>query len=219
MANHAILVFFAFVVVLLTFFGRRRHRVLPNVPVQIEGGHTMQCLLPIITILVWRHRFPGRMWWVEPCQYIHHDVVEGDVWHTSLQMLDMRYWQTYRMDFLAFEALVDLLTPFLSPIVATFVRPSIPVRKQVKLVLYRLAHNVSCARMHNLYGCGESTIRKYTRIVYRALATRGEGSLVFHFFHTPHSDRLYNIIEGFRDLTGLPNIAGAIDGTHIPLAC
>ena len=86
--------------------------------------------------------------------------MEGDVWHTSLQMLDMRYWQTYPMDFLAFEALVDLLTPYLSPTATTFVRPPIPIRKQVKLVLHRLAHGVSCARMHNLYGCGESTIRK-----------------------------------------------------------
>jgi hypothetical protein len=55
------------------------------------------------------------------------------------------------MEFLAFEALVDLLTPFLRPTVATFVKPPVPVRKQVKLVLYRLAHDVSCARMHNLY--------------------------------------------------------------------
>ena len=31
-------------------------------------------------------------------------------------------------------------------------------------------------------------------------------------------DRLQNIIESFRDITGLPNIAGAIDGTHIPLS-
>jgi hypothetical protein len=31
---------------------------------------------------------------------------------------------------LAFEALVDLLTPFLRPIVVTFVRPPVPVRKQ-----------------------------------------------------------------------------------------
>ena len=41
MGNHALLIFFAFVVVLLTFFGRRWHCVLPNVPVQIEEGHTM----------------------------------------------------------------------------------------------------------------------------------------------------------------------------------
>jgi hypothetical protein len=29
---------------------------------------------------------------------------------------------------------------------------------------------------------------------------------------------LQAIIEDFRDITGLPNICGAIDGTHIPLA-
>ena len=73
---------------------------------------------------------------------------------------------TYHMDFITFERLVDLLTPFLRLTTVTFVRPPIPIRKEVKLVLYRLAHEVSCARMHNLYGCGESTIRKYTMIVW-----------------------------------------------------
>ena len=111
------------------------------------------------------------------------------MWHTTLEMLDFRYWQTYRMDFLAFEALVDLLTPFLQPTAARFVRPPILVRKQVKLILYRLAYGVSCARMHNLYGCGESTICKYTMIVYKAVGTTKHG-LFFQFIHTPHGNRL-----------------------------
>jgi hypothetical protein len=34
----------------------------------------------------------------------------------------------------------------------------------------------------------------------------------------PSGDRLQAIIEDFRDITGLSNICGAIDGTHIPLA-
>ena len=93
-------------------------------------------------------------------------------------------------------------------------RPPIFVRKQVKLVLYQLAHGVSCARMHNLYGCGESTIRKYTMIVYKALGTTKHG-LFFQFIHSHHGDRLQSIIESFRDITRLPNIASAIDGTHI----
>ena len=70
--------------------------------------------------------------------------------------------------------------------------------------------------MHNLYGCGESTIQKYTMIVYRALRIADNG-LFFNFIYTPHGDHLQSIIESFRDITGLPNIAGAIDGTHIPL--
>ena len=104
-------------------------------------------------------------------------------------MLNLRYWQSYRMKFLAFEALVDLSIPLLRPTTATFVRPPVPVRKQVKLVLYCLAHGVSCARMHNLYGCGESTIRKYTMRVCRALGS-GDNGLFFQFIHTPSGDRL-----------------------------
>ncbi len=71
--------------------------------------------------------------------------------------------------------------------------------------------------MHNLYGCGESTIRKYTMIVCRALGS-GEDGLFFQFIHTPTGDRLQNIIEKFRDIMGLSNIAGAINDTHIPLS-
>ena len=70
--------------------------------------------------------------------------------------------------------------------------------------------------MHNLYGCGESTIQKYTMIVCQTLRTVDDG-LLFNFIHTPSGDRLQSIIESFRDISGLPNIAGAIDGTHIPL--
>ena len=87
----------------------------------------------------------------------------------------------------------------------------------MKLVLYRLAHGVSCARMHNLYGCGEFTICKYTMIVCQALGI-AEGGLFFQFIHTPQVDRLQNIIESFRDIIGLSNIASAIDGTHILLS-
>ena len=91
------------------------------------------------------------------------------------------------MTFLSFEKLVQELTPFLRPVAITFVRRPIPIRKQIKLVLYRLAHGVSCAKMHNLYGYGESTIRKYTLIVCHVLASR-EG-MFHHFIYTPTGDR------------------------------
>ena len=38
------------------------------------------------------------------------------------------------------------------------------------------------------------------------------------YIHTPVKDRLYDIMERFRNFTGLPNICGTIDGTHIPFA-
>lgn len=121
------------------------------------------------------------------------------------------------MTFMAFEQLVLELTPFLQPIVPHCVpnRPPMPIRKQVKLVLYRLAHGISCERMDVLYGCGASTIRKYTKIICRILSSR-EG-LFTTYIHAPTGDRLQDIIDMFRDVTGLPNICGSIDGTHIPL--
>ena len=91
------------------------------------------------------------------------------------------------MTFLSSERLVQELTPFLQSVTVTFVRPPVPVQKQITLVLYRLAHDISCARMHNIYGCGESTIRKYTIIICRVLASR-EG-IFHHFIHTSTGDR------------------------------
>jgi len=215
MVDHSILVFFAFLVVLVTFQPRRRRRVVPYVPFDIVGGHPVRRLLPFLRW--WRGGSDFRV------AYGGWSLANTSIttlwrvmfWHTSPQMLNLRYWQTYRMEFLAFETLVDLLTPFLHPTAATFVRPPVPVRKQVKLVLYRLAHGVSCARMHNLYGCGESTIRKYTMIVCRALGS-GENDLFFQFIHTPSGNMHQSIIKKFRNITRLPNIAGAIDDIHIP---
>ena len=121
------------------------------------------------------------------------------------------------MTFLSFERLVQELTFFLQNIDVTFVRPPVPVREQIKLVLCRLAHDVSCTRMHNLYGCSESTIRKYTIFICRMLASRG--GIFHHFIHTHIGDKVQSIIEKFRDIIELSNIIGAIDGTHISMTC
>ena len=96
------------------------------------------------------------------------------------------------MTFLSFERLVQELTPFLQSVVVIFVRPPVPVRKQIKLVVYKLVHGVLCSRMHNLYGCGESTIRKYTIIICCVSASRK--GIFHHFIYTPTGDRLQNII-------------------------
>ena len=114
MANQLLLNFFAFLVVLIAFSPRRPRYVPPITPIHmLDGFCSTTRLLPFLAMLAWRRRFPRRMWWIEPRQYIHHDVVEGDVWHTSPAMRDLRYWQTYRMTFLSFERLVQELTPFL----------------------------------------------------------------------------------------------------------
>src|ERR1700737_65177 len=62
----------------------------------------------------------------------------------------------------------------------------------------------------------KSIIRKFTLIVCRVLSS-GNG-LFGAYIHAPRGHRLMNTIREFRDLTGLPNVVGAIDGTHILLS-
>ena len=73
---------------------------------------------------------------------MHYDVIKGDVWHTTPDMLDHKYRKSYRMIFLAFEHSISELTILLRPIADMFVQPPVPVRKHVSLVVYRLAQGL-----------------------------------------------------------------------------
>ncbi len=129
------------------------------------------------------------------------DVIEGDVWHCTLKMLDREYLQSYRITFLAFEYLLQELTPFICPSATQFVITPIPLRKVVKMVLYPLAHGISPERMNALYSVGAFTIRKYTYIVCDVLSN---GDKLFSIYAcTPIGDQLFNIIEQFHDITSL----------------
>ena len=83
-------------------------------------------------------------------------------------------------------------------------------------VIYRLAHGHSPEHIADRFKVGASTIRKYVDIVCNILTDREK--LFSQYIAIPSGDRLYMIINDFEELTGLPNICGAIDGTHIPLA-
>jgi hypothetical protein len=109
---------------------------------------------------------------VQPRQYVYHDNVQDDVWHTTLEMLDREYWSAFKMTFMTFEHLVMELTPFLIPTIPHVVssRPPLSIRKQIKLVIYRLAYGLSCKKIQDLYGSGAFTIRKYTMRICRVLS-------------------------------------------------
>ena len=109
------------------------------------------------------------------------------------------------------------LIQFLQSHARYFVWAPIPIRKQVKLVIYRLTYGHSCEKINDLYKCGASTIHKYTDIVCGVLSSRNQG-LFTTYIHTPIGNRLHDIMERFRNSTQLPNICGAIDGIHIPVA-
>ena len=70
--------------------------------------------------------------------------------------------------------------------------------------------------MDKLYGCGMSTIRKYTSIVCKVLSCHD--GLFGTYIQAPRGHRLADIVQKFRDIISLLNVVVAIDGTHIPLS-
>jgi len=143
-------------------------------------------------------------------------MVEAIVWHTTLEMRNKKYLMYYRMTFDAFNVLVEELTPFLKSECLHPVRSPLKVRKIVVIVLYMFAHGLSPKHMLDKFDVGTSTICKYVDIVCDVLCNKDK--LFDKYIKIPTGDHLLHIIQQFEDLTGLPNICGAIDGTHIPLA-
>jgi len=94
-------------------------------------------------------------------------------------MLDRKYLQTYKMTFLAFEYLLQELTPFIYPSATQFVRTPYLFRKAVKMVLHRLTHGIFLERTNALYGVNASTIRKYTSIVMFCLMVTNNFQFMF----------------------------------------
>ncbi|MCO5611410.1 hypothetical protein L7F22_065663 [Adiantum nelumboides] len=123
----------------------------------------------------------------------------------------------YRMSYEAFHELKELILPHLPcPDVHGWSRVPIQADQALGCILWRLAHGHSARTICQLFGMGDSTIRKYTDLIIRALTT--QEMLVRTHLETPSERRLAKIIEDFQDITNLPNMCGAVDGTHIKLA-
>jgi len=69
--------------------------------------------------------------------------------------------------------------------------------------------------MLDRFDVGTSIVCKYVDIMCDVLCNKDK--LFDMYIKIPIRDHLLHIIQQFEDLTGLPNICGAINGTHIPL--
>ncbi|KAL3675448.1 hypothetical protein R1sor_025396 [Riccia sorocarpa] len=121
-----------------------------------------------------------------------------------------------RMPYDLFLRLVDLIEPFMPPLSDWHLaRKRIELEKCVAVVIYRLAHNVSLQELSDKFHVGQAGVVKYTRIITEILADRRK--LFCKFVGLPKGSRLSSIIEDFASLSGIPQIAGSIDGCQIKL--
>jgi hypothetical protein len=136
MAQNDTIVMLAIFLVLLANIHPPKPIQIFHMPVVNLKKSLLEQFMPYFLLLAWRNNVKNRMWWVEPQQKIHFDVIEGDVWHCTPKMFDRKYLQSYRMTFLAFDFFFFKLTPFIYPFPTQFVITLIPLRKVLKLVLY-----------------------------------------------------------------------------------
>ena len=84
----------------------------------------------------------------------------------------------------------------------------------VAVTLRYLAYGPRFHELKSLFGIGSSTGHKYVKQVIRALCAIGKRHIYW-----PHTIEQYSeIIVGFESHRGMPNVIGAIDGTHVAIA-
>ena len=116
------------------------------------------------------------------------------------------------MDKDTFDVLLNLLHPSLLR-QKTSLRDCIPPEKVLALGLYRLAHGNSYLTIGANFGVGKSTVIEAVQDVTEALFDlRNE----YIKFPVTEAETIASI-ETFSELSDLPNVAGAIDGTHIEI--
>ncbi|KZV17759.1 hypothetical protein F511_01569 [Dorcoceras hygrometricum] len=131
------------------------------------------------------------------------------IWAMEAPLRDAQWRSLYGLSYPVFTTVVDKLKPFI-----TQSQLSLPSDYAVAMVLSRLSHGLSLKTLASRYGLEPYLISKITNMVTRLLATK----LYPEFIKIPVSRRrLVDTIQGFQELTSLPNVCGAIDSTPIKL--
>lgn len=148
----------------------------------------------------------GRIW---------SKVRKTDWWfNVVLENFDNKDWiENFRMTKETFLKVCDLVRTDLKP-KQNLLLPRIPlsVEKQVAIAIYKLASCGEYRVIGNTFGVHKSTVKK---CFYRFVT-----SLLKHhkkYIHMPNKQECDEICSGFEAKSKIPQIIGAIDGTHIPI--
>ena len=80
------------------------------------------------------------------------------------------------------------------------------------MALWRLATPLEFRSIGHLFGVARNTVCVITQQVCKAI----KEELMTRFIQWPKGEALQHVTDGF-EARGLPQCAGAIDGTHIPI--
>ncbi|KAK8761986.1 hypothetical protein V5799_031702 [Amblyomma americanum] len=105
-----------------------------------------------------------------------------------------------------------MMRPYMSP-EECFVRTPIPVDKRVAIALYKLASCCEYRLVGNQFGVHKSTVKKF---VY-SFCLNASTHLTQKYVKLPSPQEATEIAKRFEEKCHMPQLFGAIDGTHIPI--
>ena len=125
------------------------------------------------------------------------------------------WWkQNLRMTQDTFNILCNELRPHIQK-VWTNMRSPVSVEECVAVTVWKLATNVEYRTLSSIFGLGRSTVGEIVIETCEVITSK----LMSKYVYIPQDSRLCEVVDGFETRWGFPQVAGAIDGSHIPIIC
>lgn len=153
---------------------------------------------------------------------IHAAAIYGDAAHEFCGILthplytrlmgsnirDTEWRKHYGLSYPLFVNLVSDLTPHIKGQTLSMAPDA-----AVAMVLYRLCRGHNVRRLSVEFHAEPWAITRITNVITKAISTK----LYSKNISIPRCSRLLEIVEGFKEVTGLPNMCGAIDGSPVKI--
>ncbi|VEN48856.1 unnamed protein product [Callosobruchus maculatus] len=139
----------------------------------------------------------------------------SDDWWTRIvkkHFTEDDWLENFRVTPDTFHFICERLRPYLQP-KEKYVRTSATVEKKVAITLYKLASCAEYRIVANQFGIHKSSVHVYVYDVINAIYAE----FGTEYLSMPNELEAEEVSQGFESMCGLPNVIGAIDGTHIPI--
>ena len=179
---------------------RRRRRMYFNL-ILMQSRRSQQILE------LYNQLYPNRRMWSLP-------MPQGwfEYYHSRPNFFPDDWPHRFRLSRPTFDFLCSLLHQDLLRTDTRF-RRAIPVAKRVAVGLWWLATGNSYAVIRTVFGIGVTSVERICKEFVEALSDHGSKFIKFPRTETA----ILHATEAFRHITKLPNVVGAIDGTHFPV--
>ncbi|XP_065908880.1 uncharacterized protein [Dysidea avara] len=130
-----------------------------------------------------------------------------------LQSFGSRDWlENFRVSRTTFNYLCEQLRPLIEKETTVMRRP-VSVERRVAITLWILATPSEYCTVAHHFGIARCTVCIIVKETCKAIVQK----LVPLYIHFPTGEGLKEVITGFKEKWGVPQCAGSVDGTHIPI--